>query len=213
MLHTMKLTVKSISYHDYLHDEELCVSVCWAGVEGEGWVLELQCLQSSYIARVSSRNFGLGGRGVAILRTMFLPPLPGVFIFVAMVLHGGDSKQAYPPPPQPSFSVSLSLSGPLFPFFPPFPPPPPPFSSFFFGGKLGALEGKLPPQPSFSVSLSLSFPSFPLSSPFLLSFFGGSWVLWRGSSPPPPHWMKLCIHAWHCTTLLHGRCMVQVCHV
>ena len=71
MLHTMKLTVKSISYHNYLHEEELvCVCVCGGGGGGGAGVATPSIIIHSQ----------LGGRGVAILRTMFLPPLAGVFI-------------------------------------------------------------------------------------------------------------------------------------
>ena len=67
-----------------------------------------------------------------------------------------------------------------------------------------------PPLPPLSL---FSFPPFlPISS-----LFWGSWVLWKGSPPPPPptpHWMKLCISAWHCTcsTLLRSTSMFERCY-
>ena len=37
-----------------------------------------------------------------------------------------------------------------------------------------------------------------LSSPFLLSFWEGSWELWRGSFPPPPPLDETLIELWAC---------------
>ena len=60
---------------------------------------------------------------------------------------------------------------------------------------------------------SLSF-LFPLSFPFFLSF-GEAGCFGREAPPPPtPHWMKLCISAWHCTcsTLLRSTSMFERCY-
>ena len=138
----------------------MCVYVGGGGAV----VAELQ-RHHTYIARVSSRNFGLGWKGRGNFTTYFPPSIAESIYFG---WRGGDSKQVYASPPF-SFSLSPPLSLPLF--FSPFLPIN--FLLSFFFGELGALEGKL-----------------------------------------PPHWMKLCISAWHCTctTLLRSTSMFECCY-
>ena len=98
-------------------------------------VWSLGAMLATEMAGFHPRILVWGGRGVAILRTMFFPPLLRVFFGWQRYLHGELANKHTQPP----FSFSLSL------FFPPF------LLSFSGGGGGGGSwvlwRGSFPPPP------------------------------------------------------------------